>query len=187
MEMTFGSFCFLVGREGSLRFLAPIFSGLLAAEPDHLGSSTSSVKSGDEEISPPRSIKPANSGKLTDLFGGMTFGSVAETDLHKDSNFEGFTNFDFTSTFDSLIAGRSSPIYMTVSPTPSSARAPLQHTIRSACSQHRVIRWRKMSNLRLSIHWATPWSIPQISPEEQEEVRRTPTKRAETTPTNRMG
>ena len=73
MEMTFGSFRFLVGKEGSHRFSAPIFSGPLAAKPDYSGSSASSIESGDE-VSPPSFTKPADSGKLADLFGGMTFG-----------------------------------------------------------------------------------------------------------------
>ena len=98
MEMTFGSFRFLVGKEGSHRFSAPIFSGPLAAEPDYSGSSTSSVESGDEEDSLPRFTKPADGGKLADLFGEMTFGLVTETDLSQDSNSESFTNFDFTNT-----------------------------------------------------------------------------------------
>ena len=96
MEMTFGSFRFLVGKEGSHRFSAPIFSGPLAVEPDSSGSSASTVESGDEEVSPPRIAKPADSGKLADLFGGMTFGSATETDLSQDSDSESFTNFDFT-------------------------------------------------------------------------------------------
>jgi hypothetical protein len=37
MEMTFGSFRFLVGREGSHHYSEPIFLGPLAAEPDHSG------------------------------------------------------------------------------------------------------------------------------------------------------
>jgi hypothetical protein len=90
--MMFGSFRFLVGKEGSYRFSAPIFLGPLAAEPDYSGSSASSVESGDEEVSPPRFTKPANSGKLADLFGEMTFGSVTETDLSQDSDSESCTN-----------------------------------------------------------------------------------------------
>jgi hypothetical protein len=54
MEMTFGSLRFLVGKEGSHRFSAPIFLGPLAIESDLSGSSTSSVESGDEEASQPR-------------------------------------------------------------------------------------------------------------------------------------
>ena len=92
MDMTFGSFRFHVGKEGSYRFPAPIFSGPLAAEPDHSGSSASSVESGDEEISPSRFTKPADSGKLADLFGGMTFGSTAETDLLQDNDSDNFTH-----------------------------------------------------------------------------------------------
>jgi hypothetical protein len=42
------------------------------------------------------SHKPADSGKLVDLFVGMTFGSTAETDLLQGTDFDNFTNFDFT-------------------------------------------------------------------------------------------
>ena len=99
--MTFGSFRFLVGKEGSHRFSAPIFSGPSAAEPESSGSSTPSIDSSDEEISPPRFTKPADSGKLADLFGGMTFGSTAETDLLQDNDSDIFINFDFTNTTNS--------------------------------------------------------------------------------------
>ena len=91
-EMTFGSFRFLVGKEGSHRLVAPIFLGPLVVEPDYLGSSTSSVESGDEEVSPPRFTKPADGGALADLFGDMTFGSFTGTDLSQDSDSESFTN-----------------------------------------------------------------------------------------------
>jgi hypothetical protein len=47
-------------------------------------------------MSPLRSTKPADSGKLVDLFGGMTFGSTAETDLLQGTDSDNFTNFDFT-------------------------------------------------------------------------------------------
>ena len=92
MEMTFGSFRFLVGKEVAHRFSAPIFSGPSAAEPESSGSSTPSIDSGDEEISPPRFTKPADSGKLADLFGGMTFESTAEIDLLRDNDSDNFTN-----------------------------------------------------------------------------------------------
>jgi hypothetical protein len=65
------------------------------AEPDHSGSSASPVESGDKEVSSPRFIKPDDSGKLANLFGEMTFGSVPETDLSQGSDSERFTNFDF--------------------------------------------------------------------------------------------
>ena len=63
MRMTFGSFHFIVGREGSHCLAAPILSGPLAAVSDLSGSSTS-VESGDEEISPPSFIKPAIDAEL---------------------------------------------------------------------------------------------------------------------------
>ncbi|KAK1613292.1 hypothetical protein QYE76_036965 [Lolium multiflorum] len=80
-EMMFGSFHFLVGKEGPHRLAAPIFLGPLVVEPDFSGSSTSSVESGDEEVSPPRFTKPADGGALADLFGDMTFEEVF-TDLY---------------------------------------------------------------------------------------------------------
>jgi hypothetical protein len=74
-EMTFGSFRFLVGEKRSHRLTAPTLSGPSAVEPDFSRSSTSSDESGGEEVSPPRSTKPADGGALADLFGDMTFGS----------------------------------------------------------------------------------------------------------------
>ena len=94
--MTFGSFHFVMGREGSHHLAAPILSEPLAASSDFSGSSKSSVESGDEEVSPPCFTKPADGGALTDLFGDMTFGSFTGTDLSQDSDSESFTNFDFT-------------------------------------------------------------------------------------------
>jgi hypothetical protein len=97
--MTFGSFQFLVGKEGSHRLVAPIFLGPLAVKSNFLGSSISSVESGDEEISLPSFTKPADGGALADLFDDMTFGSFMETDMDNDSesfNNSGFTNFYFT-------------------------------------------------------------------------------------------
>jgi hypothetical protein len=101
MEITFGSLRFLVGKEGSHRFSAPIFSRPLTAGPDYSRSSASSAKSGDEEVLPPRFIKSADSGKLADLFGEVTFGSVTKADLSQDSDSESFINFDFTNTSNS--------------------------------------------------------------------------------------
>ena len=91
--MTFGSFHFLVGKEGSHRLAAPIFSGPLAAGSDFSGSSTSSIESDDEEVSPPSFIKPAIGGELADLLGDMTFGSFTDSDLDSDS--ESIDSFDF--------------------------------------------------------------------------------------------
>jgi hypothetical protein len=159
MEMMFGSFLFLVGREGSHRFSALIFLGPLAVEPDQSGSSASSVESDDEEVSPSRFTKPADSGKLADLFGGMTFGSQKPIYTKIASSGASPTSTSPTHSNPPIVE-RSSPIYTTVSPILSSTIVPLQHIIRSVCSQHRVARWKKMSNLRHSIHWATPSSIP---------------------------
>ena len=94
-EMMFGSFCFLVRKEGSHRLAAPIFLGPSAVDSDFSGSSASPIESGDEEVSPPRFTKPADGGELADLFGDMTFGSFTETDPDSDS--ESFDNIGFTS------------------------------------------------------------------------------------------
>jgi hypothetical protein len=92
MEMMFGSFRFLVEKEGAHRFLAPIFSGLLEAEHESSRSSTSSIELGEDETSPPHAIKPADSGKLADQFGGLTIGSTTGTDLRWGNISNSFTN-----------------------------------------------------------------------------------------------
>jgi hypothetical protein len=74
----------------------------MAVEPDYSGVSTSSIESGDEEVSPPSFTKPTDVGILADLFGDMTFGPVTKTDLSQDSDSESFTNFDFTNTTNSI-------------------------------------------------------------------------------------
>src|SRR3954454_18245531 len=61
MDLTFGSYRFLVGKEGTYRLLSPIFSGLLAVNLESSGSSTSSNELDEEENSPSRHIKPAES------------------------------------------------------------------------------------------------------------------------------
>jgi hypothetical protein len=94
MDMTFESFRFLVGREGAHRFSAPIFSEPSAASQESSRSSTSSNDSGDEETSTPRITKPAESGKLADLFDGLTFGSTAENNPLWNNDFNNFTYFD---------------------------------------------------------------------------------------------
>jgi hypothetical protein len=58
-----------------------------------LGSSSSSIELGDEEVSPPSFIKPAIGGELVDLLGGMSFGSFTGSDLSSDSDIVG--NFSF--------------------------------------------------------------------------------------------
>ncbi|KAK1625857.1 hypothetical protein QYE76_000172 [Lolium multiflorum] len=92
MEMTFGSFHFCVGREGSHRLAAPICSGPLAVGSDFSGSS-SSIKSSDEETSSASYVKPTAGGDLTNLFGGMSFGSFTNSDLDSDS--ESIDSFNF--------------------------------------------------------------------------------------------
>jgi hypothetical protein len=92
MEMTFESFHSRVGKEGSHRLAAPIFSGPLTANSDFSGSS-SSIESGNKEASPPSYIKPATGGELTDLLGGMSFGSFTDSDLDNDLNSD--DDFDF--------------------------------------------------------------------------------------------
>jgi hypothetical protein len=78
MEMTFGSFHFRVGKEGSHRLAIPISSGPLAAD-SNLSGSASPLESSDEEISPSSFIKPVTSGKLASMFGGMSFRSYADS------------------------------------------------------------------------------------------------------------
>src|SRR3954462_13251530 len=49
MDLTFGSYRFLVGKEGTYRLQSPIFSGPLAADLESSGSSTSSNELDEEE------------------------------------------------------------------------------------------------------------------------------------------
>ncbi|KAK1632932.1 hypothetical protein QYE76_007247 [Lolium multiflorum] len=92
--MTFGSFHLRVGKEGSHRLAAPIFSGPLAADSDFSGSSSSSsIESDDEEVSPPSFIKPTIGGELADLLGSMSFGLLTGSYLSNDS--DSVDNFDF--------------------------------------------------------------------------------------------
>ncbi|KAK1618436.1 hypothetical protein QYE76_023953 [Lolium multiflorum] len=92
MEMTFGSFHFRVGKEGSHRLVVPNSSGPSAVDSDFSGSS-SSFESGDEEISPSSFTKPASSRKLADIFGSMSFGSYGDSDL--SSNSKSIDSFNF--------------------------------------------------------------------------------------------
>ncbi len=92
MEMKFGSFHFRVGKEGSHRLMIPNPSGSSAVDSDFSGSS-SSFGSGDDEISPSNFTKPASSGKLADIFGSMSFGSPADSNISSDS--ESVDSFDF--------------------------------------------------------------------------------------------
>jgi hypothetical protein len=92
-EMMFGSFHFLVGKEGSHRFAAPIFSGPSAANSDFSGSSTSIVESGDEEVLSSSFTKPVIGGELADMFGNMYFGSFTGSDLSGDA--ESIDSSDF--------------------------------------------------------------------------------------------
>jgi hypothetical protein len=92
MEMTFGRFHFRVGKEGSHRLEIPVSSGSSVADSD-LSESSSSFEMGAEEISLPRFVKSATSGKLVDIFGNMSFGSPAYSDLSSDS--ESIDSFDF--------------------------------------------------------------------------------------------
>jgi hypothetical protein len=91
MEMMFGSFRFLVRKEGFHRLSVLIFSAPFAAKSNFLGSPTTSVESGGE-VSQPRCIKPAHGGVLEDLFGDMTFGSFTGSD--RDSDPESCSNFN---------------------------------------------------------------------------------------------
>ncbi|KAK1646535.1 hypothetical protein QYE76_064340 [Lolium multiflorum] len=51
------------------------------------------AKIGDEEISPSSFTKPASSGKLADIFGSMSFGSSADSNISSDS--ESVDRFNF--------------------------------------------------------------------------------------------
>ena len=108
MDLTFGSFNFLVGAKGSYRLSAPIFSGPSVETPGSPGSSTSSVDSSDEADSPPNCTNPAESGELADLFGGITFGSQSGTDLLQGVDSTNFTdrdsisNINFTASKEAL-------------------------------------------------------------------------------------
>jgi hypothetical protein len=188
MDMTFGSFRFLVGKEGAHRFLAPIFSGPLAAEHDSSRSSTSSTESGEEETPPPHIIKPDDSGKLDDLFSWLTFGSVVDANLRWGNVSDSFTDFDFTNSagsseseevFTDLYDGVTYPLHniKVESPAPrrnSRIQDPelgdnIESTYHHKCmltASGREVQEDKQSEA--FYHWITPWSIPQISIEERE-------------------
>jgi hypothetical protein len=85
MEMTFGRFHFRIGKEGSNRLEIPVSSGSSAADSD-LSESSSSFETGAEEISPPRFVKSTTSGKLVKIFGGISFGSSAESNISSNSD-----------------------------------------------------------------------------------------------------
>ncbi|KAK1613852.1 hypothetical protein QYE76_019369 [Lolium multiflorum] len=106
MEMTFGSFHFCVGREGSHRLAAPICSGPLAVDSDFSGSS-SSIKSSDEETSSASYVKPAAGRDLANLFGGMSFGSFTDSDLDSDSkSIDSFNFIDRSTSIREVFADR---------------------------------------------------------------------------------
>ncbi|KAK1613925.1 hypothetical protein QYE76_019442 [Lolium multiflorum] len=83
MEMMFGKFHFRVEKEGSYRLEVPVSSGLSAVDSDF---SDPSFETGDEEVSPPRFINTTASGKLANIFGGMSFESSADSDISSDSD-----------------------------------------------------------------------------------------------------
>ncbi|KAK1616220.1 hypothetical protein QYE76_021737 [Lolium multiflorum] len=92
IEMTFGSFHFRVGKEGSHRLAIPNPSGSFAVDSDFSGSS-SSFESGEEEISPSSFTRPALSGKLAKIFDNISFGSSTDSNISSDS--DSVDNFDF--------------------------------------------------------------------------------------------
>jgi hypothetical protein len=53
MDVTFGSYRFVIDKEGSYRFSIPIFSGAVPASPSNSGSLASCGESSEEEISTP--------------------------------------------------------------------------------------------------------------------------------------
>ena len=113
MEMSFGKFQFRVEKEGSYRLEIPISSGLSAVDPD-FSSSTSSIESGDEEISSPRFISTRASEKLAKIFSDMSFESSADSDISDDSsNIDSFTFIDRSTTvgkvFTNLNDGATKP------------------------------------------------------------------------------
>jgi hypothetical protein len=111
MKMTFGSCHFLVEKEGSNRFLAPIFLGPLAAESDYSGSSVSSVDSGDEEVFPPSFTKPADSGNSLIYSVGLLLGRSRKPIYPKIATLKASPTLTSPTQPTPLIARRSSPIY----------------------------------------------------------------------------
>ncbi|KAK1649071.1 hypothetical protein QYE76_066876 [Lolium multiflorum] len=92
MEMTFGSFHFRIGKEGSHRLAIPNSSGSFAVDSDFSGSS-SLFESGEEGISPSSFTKPASGRKLAEIFCSMSFGSSADSNIINDS--DSVDSFDF--------------------------------------------------------------------------------------------
>ncbi|KAK1646684.1 hypothetical protein QYE76_064489 [Lolium multiflorum] len=90
--MTFGSFHFRIGKEGSHRLAIPNSSGSFMVDSDFLGSS-SLFESGEEEILPSSFSRPASSRKLGEIFGSMSFGSTADSNI--GSNSDSIDSFDF--------------------------------------------------------------------------------------------
>jgi hypothetical protein len=95
--MMFGSFRFLVGKEGPHRILAPIFSGPSTAKSNFSRSPATSVEAGDE-VSQSSCTKLAHGGALEDLFENMTFGSFTGSDLDSDSeSYNSYSNNSISS------------------------------------------------------------------------------------------
>ena len=101
MDLTIGSFNFLVGTQGSFRLSDPIFSDLSAGNPGSPGSSTPFVDPSNEANSSPSYIDSAESGEnLANTFGTICFGSTntSKTDLLQGDGSASFSDRDFIDT-----------------------------------------------------------------------------------------
>ncbi|KAK1695202.1 hypothetical protein QYE76_011899 [Lolium multiflorum] len=90
--MAFGRFHFRVGKEGSHRLARSDSAGSVAAGSDSSGS-VSSFESDDEEISSATSSKFASSDELVKIFGNISVGSFADSNISSDS--DNIDAFDF--------------------------------------------------------------------------------------------
>ncbi|KAK1694903.1 hypothetical protein QYE76_011600 [Lolium multiflorum] len=90
--MKFGRFHFHVGKKGSYRLAVPDSSRSFEADSDSSGS-VLSIESGDEEVSSTISTKPASSGELVKIFGNISVGSSANSNISSDS--DNVDAFDF--------------------------------------------------------------------------------------------
>jgi len=84
MDLTFGSYRFIIDKEGSYRLSVPIFSGPSVVAPE---DSTSSASSADTSNSSPSCTNVIDNEPLANLFGDMTFGSPSRSDLPRQRNF----------------------------------------------------------------------------------------------------
>ncbi|KAK1617189.1 hypothetical protein QYE76_022706 [Lolium multiflorum] len=85
MDMAFGRFHFRVRKEGSHRLARSDSARSVAAGSDSSGS-VSSFESGDEEVSSAISTKLASSDELVKIFGNISVGSSADSNISSDSD-----------------------------------------------------------------------------------------------------